>query len=117
MFFAFSPVLFLISGPLSGTVRSLVFVWVLIGTFLAVRESLGLSNGRTLGALIAVGAAIAVLLGPAITFATVWALLPQMTMGTVVALISYGLFDFNLGLGLIDAVMRFVLPAAFTIIA
>jgi hypothetical protein len=37
--------------------------WVLAGTFLAVRESLGLSNGRTLAAIVAVGLAIAVLVG------------------------------------------------------
>ena len=78
---------------------------------------MGLSNGRTLGALIAVGAAIAVLLGPAIIFATVWALFPQLGMGPMVALVSYGVFDFNLGLGLINAVMRLVLPAAFEVIA
>ena len=117
VFFVLSPFLLWILGPLWGTVRSLVFVWVLVGTFLAVRESLGLSNGRTLGALIAVGAAIAVLLGPAIIFVAVWALFPQLGMGPMVALVSYGLFDFNLGLGLIDAVMRLVLPGAFEIIA
>ncbi|MCY3957008.1 MAG: hypothetical protein OXG65_01815 [Chloroflexi bacterium] len=117
VFFALGPVLFVTLGPLAGTVRSLVFVWVLVGTFLAVRESVGLSNGRTLGVLIAVGAAIAVLLGPAIIFVSVWALWPQVTMGPMVALTSYGLFDFNLGLGLIDMVMRLVLPAAFEIVA
>ena len=117
VFFALGPVLYLVLEPLAGTVRSLVFVWVLVGTFLAVRESLGLSNGQTLGALIAVGAAIAVLLGPAIIFITAWALWPQLGMGPMVALVSYGVFDFNLGLGLINAVMRLVLPAAFEVIA
>ena len=117
VFFALSPIYLWSLGPLGGTVRSLVFVWVLVGTFLAVRESLGLSNGRALGALVAVGAAIAALLGPAIVFATVWALIPQLGMGRMVALVSYGVFDFNLGLGLMNAVMRLVLPAAFEVIA
>ena len=117
VFFALAPILYVTLGPLAGTVRSLVFVWVMVGTFLAVRESLGLSNGRALGALVAVGAAIAALLGPAIIFATVWALFPQLGMGPMVALVSYGVFDFNLGLGLINAVMRLVLPAAFEVIA
>ena len=117
VFFALGPVLYLVLEPLAGTVRSLVFVWVLVGTFLAVRESLGLSNGQTLGALIAVGAAIAVLLGPAIIFITAWALWPQLGTGPMVALVSYGVFDFNLGLGLINVVMRLVLPAALEVIA
>ena len=117
VFFALSPILLWSSGPLAGTVRSLVFVWVLVGTLLAVRESLGLSNGRTLGALVAVGAVIAALLGPVITFLTLWVLLPHVTMGSIVALIWYGVFDFNLGLGLMNAVMRLVLPVAFDVIA
>ena len=72
-------------------------MWVVIGTFLAVRETLGLTNGRTLGALVGVGAAIAVLLGPPIAFVTVWALLPELTLGQIVATFAYGVFDFNLG--------------------
>ena len=55
--------------------------------------------------------------GPPIIFATVWALFPQLGMGPMVALVSYGVFDFNLGLGLINVVMRLVLPAAFEVIA
>ena len=117
VFFALSLVLFWIPAPLWGTVRTLVSVWVVVGTFLAVRETLGLSNGRALGALFAVGAAIAVLLGPAITFVTVWALWPQFSMGTIVATRSYGVLDFTLGLGLIRAVARLVLPAAFEVFA
>ncbi len=117
VFFALSPFLLWTLEPLAGTVRSLVFVWVMVGTLLAVRESLELSNGRTLGALVAVGAVIAALLGPVITFLTLWALLPHVTMGPIVALVSCGVFDFNLGLGLINAVMRLVLPAAFEVIA
>ena len=73
--FAASLVLFWISAPLWSTVRTLISLWVLVGTFLAVRETLGLSNGRTLGALFGVGAATAVLLGPPIVVVTVWVLL------------------------------------------
>ena len=46
--------------------RLVIQAWVLAGTFLAVRESLGLSNIQTLAALIAVGIAIAVLFGIAV---------------------------------------------------
>lgn len=41
----------------------LIGAWVLAGTFLAVREALGLSSARTFVALVAVGLAIAALLG------------------------------------------------------
>ena len=41
----------------------LLGAWVLAGTFLAVREALGLSNARTLVALVAVGLAIGALVG------------------------------------------------------
>ena len=41
----------------------LIGVWVLAATFIAVREALGLSNGRTLAALITVGLVIGVLVG------------------------------------------------------
>lgn len=116
-FFTSGLVIFWIPTPLWSTVRSLIFVWVLVGTFLAVRETLGLGNGRTLGALFGVGAAIAVLLGPAISFLTIWALLPQLSLGATVATVSYGVFDFNLGLDLMRAVTRLVLPAAFEAIA
>ncbi|MDE2869142.1 MAG: hypothetical protein OXR64_12650 [Chloroflexota bacterium] len=116
VFFATSLVLFWISAPLWGTVRTLISVWVVIGTFLAIRETLGLSNGRTLGTLFGVGAAIAVLLGPVSVFATFWALFPRHSIGGIVATVSYGLFDFNLGLGLIRAVTRLVLPAAIELV-
>lgn len=43
--------------------RTLITGWVLIGTYLALRESLGLSNAQTLGAMLAAGVAVAVLLG------------------------------------------------------
>ena len=43
--------------------RTLVSAWVLIGTFLALRETLGLSNFRALGALVLAGVAISILLG------------------------------------------------------
>ena len=38
-------------------------VWVLAGTFLAIREALGLGNGRTLAALVTVGLVIRALVG------------------------------------------------------
>ena len=41
----------------------LIGVWVLAATFIAVREALGLSNGRTLAALITVGLVIGALVG------------------------------------------------------
>lgn len=116
VFFAISLVLLWISAPLWGTVRTLISVWVVVGTFLAVRETLGLTNGRTLGTLFGVGAAIAVLLGPVIVFVTFWALFPRHSIGEIVATVSYGLFDFNLGLGLIRAVTRLVLPAAIELV-
>ena len=115
--FASGLILFRIPTPLWSTVRSLIFIWVLVGTFLAVRETLRLSSGQTLGALVAVGAAVAVLLGPAIVFLTVWILLPQLSMGATVATVSYGVFDFNLGLDYMRAVTRLVLPAALEVIA
>lgn len=46
-------------------------VWVFIGTFLAIREGLGLSGGRTLAALVIVGASLAVLLGLLVTVVSV----------------------------------------------
>ena len=46
-------------------------VWVFIGTFLAIREGLGLSGGQTLGALVIVGASLAVLLGLLVTVVSV----------------------------------------------
>jgi hypothetical protein len=117
VFFATSLVLFWISAPLWGTVRTLISVWVVIGTFLAVRETLGLTNGRTLGTLFGVGAAIAVLLGPPIVLITVWTLLPELTLGQIVATFAYGVFDFNLGLGLIDKAMSLVLRVAIEFLA
>lgn len=41
----------------------LIEAWVLAATYLAVREGLGLSNGRTLAALVIVGLVIGVLVG------------------------------------------------------
>ena len=41
----------------------LIGAWVVAATFLAVREALGLSNGRTLAALVIVGLVIGVLVG------------------------------------------------------
>ena len=46
-------------------------VWVFIATFLAIREGLGLSGGRTLAALVIVGASLALLLGLLVTVVSV----------------------------------------------
>ena len=43
--------------------RTLISAWVLVGTYLAMRETLGLSNVRTLGAIVLASVAISVLLG------------------------------------------------------
>ena len=117
VFFASGLVLVSIPTPLWSAIRSLIFIWVLVGTFLAIRETLGLSNGRTIGTLFGVGAAIAVLLGPVIVLITVWVLLPELTLGQIVATFTYGVFDFNLGLGLIDKVMSLALRVAIEILA
>lgn len=108
-------------------VRTLISAWVLIGTFLAMRETLGLSNSRTLGALLAAAAAVAVVLGvlaAAVSLAVpppAWDFDPASTgdkflgvggQGPLVIFpawhaipITIGL-DFNLGL--IDAFMVFI---------
>ena len=105
--------------------RTLISGWVLIGTFLSLRESLGLSNGRTLGAMLAAGIAVAVLLGilaKAIAFAVPsppWTFNLALSGDSFLGIggsgplaifwienalpISLG-FDFNLGL--IDGFMR-----------
>ena len=43
---------------------------MLIGTYLAVREALGLSSGQALGSLIIVGATVAIALGLVLTLVT-----------------------------------------------
>lgn len=48
-------------------VQALLSVWVLLGTFLAVRESFGLTNARTMFAILMAGATIAGLLGSIVT--------------------------------------------------
>ncbi len=120
---------------LAGTVRTLLSGWVLVGTFLAVRETLQLSSGRTLGTVAAAAAASAGLLG----LVTVAIILVSKLMviivqpypsgwdyGMAVAgpwLTAYGYgipaaqgFEFNLGLGLSRLVMEFVAPLAPAII-
>ena len=46
----------------ASALRALISGWVLVGTFLAVRQTLGLSSGRTLGTIFTVGVASAALL-------------------------------------------------------
>ena len=50
---------------------TLVLVWVLVGTYLAVREGLELSSGRALGSLLIVGVALSALLCVALALVTV----------------------------------------------
>ncbi len=52
-----------IARTLGLSVQSLLSVWVLVGTFLAVRETLQLSNGRALVTLIIAGIGVAILFG------------------------------------------------------
>ncbi|MDE2869145.1 MAG: hypothetical protein OXR64_12635 [Chloroflexota bacterium] len=49
----------------------LLLVWVFLGSLVALREGLGLSGGQALGALIIVGAGLAVLLGLVVTVGSV----------------------------------------------
>ena len=123
--------------PVAGALRALLSGWVLVGTFLAVRQTFGLSGGRTLGTLAAVGAASAALLAlvtiaiilfskgvvtvfdlyplqPAWLGTTDWALPWLMAYGIGIP-VAHG-FDFNLGLGLSGMVMNFVVPLAPAII-
>ena len=101
-------------GLLASSVWSAVAVWVLIGTFLATREALGLRNGRTLVTLCGAGVGagvVAVLVGAAVSsvsrrgnldYATAyWRGVPS---GFDVASGS----DFNLGLDFGSAVMGYL---------
>ena len=107
--------------------RTLISAWVLIGTYLAMREMLGLSNVRALGALVLASVSISVLLGVIAT--AVFLAIPSPPFeigpeydrgdflgvggegpGVILAIqsplrITAGL-DFNLGL--VDAFMVFV---------
>ncbi len=105
--------------------RTFIAGWVLIGTYLAARESLGLNNGRTLVAMLAAGFAIAVLMGilaMAIALAVPsppWTFNPALSSDAFLGIGGSGplatfsieqalpialSFDFNLGL--IDGFMR-----------
>ncbi len=107
--------------------RTLISAWVLVGTYLAMRETLGLSNARTLGAIVLASVAISVLLGAFATAAFLAFPAPPVEFGSefnrgdflgvggdapgvILAIqsplrITAGL-DFNLGL--VDAFMVFV---------
>ncbi len=100
-------------GLLVYGVRAAVGVWVLLGTFLATHESLRLSYGRTLGALVAVAAGIglfSVLLGIIVTweFGSQRAAWVDSLASPSVFDISRGL-DFNLGLSFGDAVVNYLI--------
>ena len=105
-------------------IRTLVSAWVLLGTFLAIREVFGFSHGRALVAVLATGLTTAVLFGVfAILMMHIAATEPSWAFGLSsirsgsfelgVPLVSISVeqavpvilgFDFNLGL--IDAFMR-----------
>ena len=121
----------------AGALRALISGWVLVGTFLTVRQTLGLGSGRTLGTIFAVGVASAALLAlvtiaiilvlkgvvtvldlypsqPAWLGTTDWALPWLMAYGIGIP-VAHG-FEFNIGLGISGMVMNFVLPLAPAII-
>jgi len=103
-------------GLLASSVWSLVVVWVFLGTFVATREVLGLSNGRTLAALaVAVGGAAvaAVLLRLAMTAAPVfWSENRAVLLGGPSGFDVASGVDFNLGLGLAEEVMAYLVRLA-----
>ena len=101
-------------GLLVSSVWSVVAVWVLIGTFLAAREVLGLSNGRTLitvcGAGVVAGV-VAVLVGIAVTSVSRGGNLDYATAywrGVPSGFDVASGFDFNLGLDFGGAVMGYL---------
>ena len=103
-------------GLLASSVWSMVSVWVLVGTFVAVREVLGLGNGRALGALVAAGATTAV---AAVLLGLALASISGHSVGDAAFLlgapsgfdVASGI-DFNLGLGLTEAVMAYLIRLA-----
>ena len=101
-------------GLLASSVWSVVAVWVLIGTFLAAREVLGLSNGRTLITLCGTGVVagvVAVLVGVAVTSVSRGGNLDYATAywrGVPSGFDVASGFDFNLGLDFGGAVMGFL---------
>lgn len=95
--------------PLVFGIRTVVGVWVLLGTVTAVREVFGMSYGRTLGALVGLGVGlclVAVLLGFVVEPALRGGAGGEVSVrhSPSVFDISHGL-DFNLGLGLADVVV------------
>lgn len=103
-------------GLLASSVWSMVSVWVLVGTFLAAREVLGLGNGRTLGTLVAAGGGTAI---GAVLLGLGLALISGHSFGDRAFLlgspsgfdVASGI-DFNLGLGLTEAVMAYLVRLA-----
>lgn len=103
-------------GLLASSVWSVVAAWVLLGTFLATRQVMAMSNGRTLIVLATAGACVAVfatLLGAAVASISLgWshdsAYARKVPSGFDVA---YG-FDFSLGFGFGSAVMAYLLRLA-----
>lgn len=101
-------------GLLASSVWSVVTVWVLIGTFLATREALGLGNGRTLVTLCGAGVGagiVAVLVGAAVSSVSRGGNLDYATAywrGTPSGFDVASGSDFNLGLDFGSAVMGYL---------
>ena len=123
---------------LVGVVWPLLMVWVFLGTLLAIRQGLGLSSGRALGALVVVSAGMAMWLGLIVTVGSVVAAAvgavpeafgrdPPIPVGPdhgdaiaaqVAAWIPYLTafeFDFNLGLHLSPSLMSSLGEALATV--
>ena len=103
-------------GLLASGVWSLVSVWVLLATFVATREVLGLGNGRTFGTLVVTGggaAVAAVLLGLALASISAHSVGDAaFLLGSPSGFDVASGFDFNLGLGLAEAVMAYLVRLA-----
>ncbi len=103
-------------GLLASSVWSVVAVWVLIGTFLAIREIFPQGNGRTLVTLAGAGACVAIV--ATILRLAVAAISLGWSHDNAAARyvpsgfdVAYG-FDFNLGFGFGSAVMAYLLRLA-----
>ena len=99
-------------GLVASSVWSLVGVWVLLGTFMATREVLGLGNGRTLGTLAAAGGGVAiavVLLRLAVTTVPAfWSENHAIRLGAPSGFDVASGVDFNLGLGFAEELMAYL---------
>ena len=105
-------------------IRTLISAWVLLGTFLAIREVFGFGHGRAFGAICATGLVTAVLFG-AFAIAMMQIAVTEPSWGFGLGSVHIGTFElgvplvlisieqavpvilgFDFNLGLIDAFMR-----------